>query len=196
MASRLRFTRLLLVPVIALGLVSHHLHPEDSGWDRLMASAGLVLLVLAMGGRIWASAYLAGKKNRALVVEGPYSVVRNPLYLFSFLGFVGAGLAWESLTLAVLLALLFAVTHWPAVLAEEQTLHALFGIEYERYRRRVPRFVPRAGLLRPSDTLLVDGIRFQAALRDGLAIPLVFVVADLVEWAKLAGWVPVLIYLP
>lgn len=196
MFSRLRLTRLLLVPAAALALVSNHPWPENSSWDQLLPLVGVVLLIAAMGGRIWASAYLVGKKNRVLVTEGPFSMVRNPLYLFSFLGFVGAGLLFESLTLAAVFAAVFLVSHWPAVRAEEQRLSELFGEEYERYCDEVPRFVPRPRAIRTSDTLLLDMTRFRTALRDCMAIPLVIVVAELVEWAKIEGMLPILVQLP
>jgi protein-S-isoprenylcysteine O-methyltransferase Ste14 len=193
--TRLRATRLLLVPAALLALGSHHVYPEGT-LDTFLGMAGLILLVAAMGGRIWASIYLTGNKNRTLITEGPFSLVRNPLYLFSFIGFVGAGLAFESFALAGLFGAVFFATHWPAVRREERKLAALFGDEYEGYSRRVPRFVPALRPVRRSATVPLDTGRFGLALRDCLAIPLVFVVADLLEWAKLAGVLPVLVHLP
>ncbi len=200
MVQRLRVTRFLLVPVVVLAVVSHHVHPEGSVWDRLLASAGLVLLIAAMGGRIWASAYIAGRKDQTLVTDGPYRMVRNPLYSFSLIGFIGAGFAFESLVLAGLFGLVFLVSHLPAIRREEQKLRGRFGKEYEDYERRVPSLIPsiRSCMERVEGRkrLVLDLPRFSSALRDGLAIPMVFVVADLLEWAKLNEVVPVLIHLP
>lgn len=47
---------------------------------------GCLCVGAAMAGRIWCAQYIAGYKNDVLVREGPYSVCRNPLYFFSFLG--------------------------------------------------------------------------------------------------------------
>lgn len=195
MRHRLRVTRFLLVPVAVLAIGSHHVYPEGT-LDTFLGLAGLLLLLVAMGGRIWASAHLAGKKNETLVTEGPFSLTRNPLYLFSLIGFFGAGLAFESLALAFLFSGVFFVTHWPTILREERKLAGLFGEEYERYRREVPRFLPALRRVRGGDVIPLDTLRFRLALRDCLAIPLVFVVADLLEWAKLAGLLPVLVHLP
>jgi protein-S-isoprenylcysteine O-methyltransferase Ste14 len=196
MPARILLTRLLLVPVVALAVFSHHLHAEGSGWDRSVSLAGLVLLLMAMGGRLWANVYVIGRKDRILVTEGPFSVTRNPLYLFSLLGFVGVGLALESVLLAGLFAGVFFATHWPTIHAEERKLEALFGDEFRAYRARVPRFLPALRPLRAGGELTVDMTRFRCALRDCLAIPLVFVVVELLEWSKVAGTMPVLLHLP
>lgn len=161
-----------------------------------MESTGLILLVAAMGGRIWASVHLTGRKNRELVTSGPFSLTRNPLYFFSLLGFVGAGLVFESVTLAVLMGLVFFVAHWPTIRTEERQLEALFGDEYRRYRERVPRFLPVLGRPHSEEVIPVDARRFRLALRDALAIPLVMVLAEVAEWAQDTGLLPVLVELP
>lgn len=206
MTSRLRRTRLFLVPVLLLAVFSHHSHVEDSIVDTLLGATGLVLLVGAMAGRIWASAHVSGRKDRVLVTTGPYAFVRHPLYLFSLLGFFGAGLAFESLLLGATFTAVFFVSHWPEMRAEEERLATLFGDSHERYRERVPRLFPRPrmvmfGMAGPGPPasrrhMLVDLTRFGVAVRECAAIPLVFVVADLLEWAKLADLVPVLVHLP
>lgn len=196
MNLRLTLTRLLFLPVAGLILVSHHVYAEDGGIDTLLGASGLLLLIVAMGGRIWASVYLVGRKNQVLVTEGPFSLVRNPLYLFSLIGFVGAGLAFESLALAAIFAVIFFLAHWPAIHREEETLRGIFGKDFEAYRRQVPRLLPRMGPLRRGTSVELDPRRFAIALRDCLAIPLVVIVAEALEWAKLSGVLPVLVELP
>ncbi len=55
------------------------------------------------------AAFLSAKKSSVLVCVGPYAMTRNPLYFFSFLSWVGAGLAFGAFTLA--LAVVFLLTH-------------------------------------------------------------------------------------
>ncbi len=45
---------------------------------------GFVFIVMAGVGRIWSSAYISGFKNGKVVKDGAYSLMRNPLYFFSF----------------------------------------------------------------------------------------------------------------
>ncbi|MEE9576181.1 MAG: isoprenylcysteine carboxylmethyltransferase family protein [Gemmatimonadota bacterium] len=80
---------------------------------------------------------------RRLVVEGPYRLVRNPMYIGAGLVLTGATLFYESLPLLGYTGLFVLVTHFFVVLYEEPTLRRAFGTEYEAYNRRVGRWWPR-----------------------------------------------------
>lgn len=196
MKLRLRATRVLVLPAVLLALVTRHAYPEDSIADTVLSASGLVLLIVSAGGRIWASAYLTGRKNRALVTQGPFSIVRNPLYFFSFVGFVGAGLSFESVTIAAVFALTFFVTHWPTIHAEERALEELFGDAYRTYRSRVPRFIPAFRKAETDGIVELDTNGFSKAVVECMAIPLVFVLAELTELAKLSSLLPTFWRLP
>jgi protein-S-isoprenylcysteine O-methyltransferase Ste14 len=62
-----------------------------SVWDwqgpvqEWIENVGFSLVLLAIIGRCWASLYIGGRKVRELVTHGPFSIVRNPLYVFSLL---------------------------------------------------------------------------------------------------------------
>lgn len=196
MRRRLLVTRLLLLGMAPLFLVSQGPYAEGYFLDTFLTSAGFILLLVAATGRVWASLYLSGRKNSQLVTEGPYSLVRNPLYLFSFIGFLGAGLVFESVILALLLAGIFTVGHWPTMLREEGDLREIFGEAYEAYARQVPRFIPRFGPVRRPAQILVNTRAFSRAMREASLIPMVFVVAHFLEWAKVVELVPVLLVLP
>jgi protein-S-isoprenylcysteine O-methyltransferase Ste14 len=95
--------------------------------------SGLVLIGIATVGRLWCSLYISGYKNSQLVTAGPYSMCRNPLYFFSFLGFVGIGLATEtaSIPLALIVAVLLVYPH--VIKREEAHLRSKFGEAFTRY---------------------------------------------------------------
>lgn len=196
MKLRIRVTRALVVPAVLLALFTHHPYGSGSLPHLLLTCSGLLLLVASAGGRIWAGAYLIGRKNRSLVAEGPFSTTRNPLYFFSFLGFVGAGLSFGSLSLAALFALAFVVVHWPAIKAEERRLQHLFGDPYREYRARVPLFFPALRWPQMGRIADLDTAGFLRSIGESLAIPLVFPLAAVAEWAKLAGLLPVLFRMP
>jgi protein-S-isoprenylcysteine O-methyltransferase Ste14 len=80
---------------------------------------------------------------RRLVVQGPYRVVRNPMYLGAVLALVGAALFYESMALLAYAGVFSLVVHLFAVWYEEPTLRRTFGKEYDDYCGRVRRWWPR-----------------------------------------------------
>lgn len=102
-------------------------------WSLLLVVPGLLL-------RAYASGYV--KKNAALTVTGPYAYTRNPLYLGSMITAFGFALASRSISVAILLALLFAVIYGPTILSEEEFLRTAFP-QFDDYARQVPRLFPR-----------------------------------------------------
>ena len=196
MRTRILVSRLAAVPVAGLALVSHHSFPEDSPLDISLELVGFVLLVLGAMGRVWSSAFISGRKNAELVADGPYSIVRNPLYFFSFLGFLGAGLAFESITIAVALGALFFLTHWPTILREEIRLEELFGPTFREYAERVPRFIPSPFKVRMPASITVSPRLFTRAMSESLLVLCVFQIAELTERLHLTHPGSVLLLIP
>lgn len=196
MNARLIVTKLLLIGLLPLLLFSHHTYREGHLTDTLLGCLGLTLLIVAAAGRTWASLYVSGRKDRELVTQGPYSLVRHPLYLFSLIGFLGAGFAFGSITLALLMGGIFAVGHWPTIRQEERRLAGLFGDAYARYHREVPRMIPRLGAVQKPAAISVNTAAFSRSLREASLIPMVFVAAHALEWAKLSEILPVVVILP
>lgn len=101
----------------------------------LLVAPGLIL-------RAYASGYV--KKNAELTTTGPYAYTRNPLYLGSMLIAFGFALGARSISIAIALAVLFAVVYIPVIRSEEQYLRSVFP-GFDAYAATVPRLVP--GLL-------------------------------------------------
>lgn len=80
---------------------------------------------------------------RRLVVRGPYTYVRNPMYLGAGLALAGAALFYETAVLWAyaggFLLLMDAVVVW----YEEPTLRRTFAEDYEQYCGQVRRWRPR-----------------------------------------------------
>ena len=79
---------------------------------------------------------------RRLVIQGPYSFVRNPMYIGAGLALASAALFYESLPLLGYAGLFFLATHLFVVWYEEPTLRRTFGQKYEAYCRQVGRWWP------------------------------------------------------
>jgi len=78
-----------------------------------------------------------------LVVQGPYRVVRNPMYLGAGLAVAGAALFYQSLPLVGYAGMFWLATHVFVIVYEEPTLRQTFGAEYESYCKQVHRWWPR-----------------------------------------------------
>ncbi len=133
-------TAAALVGFVCLAVINNP--PERPLFNGLLHIMSLALLVLAFIGRIWAALYLVGRKSKVLCIEGPFSISRNPLYLFSFLGAIGIGLLTESFVLTAILAIAYLMFYFFIIRDEERRLDGLFGTGFAEYRSRVPRFFP------------------------------------------------------
>jgi protein-S-isoprenylcysteine O-methyltransferase Ste14 len=79
-----------------------------------------------------------------LVVKGPYAYVRNPMITGVVLLLIAEGLLLRSMPHLQWAGLFFVINAVYIPLLEEPMLQARFGEGYERYRKEVPRLIPRA----------------------------------------------------
>ena len=193
MKTRIKFEKYSFLALVCLILISQHIYPEDSVMDMVLEYSGYICLAIAALGRIWSSAYIAGRKNHTLVTVGPYSMVRNPLYLFSFIGFLGAGMVTESVMITLVFGLVFFATHWATILEEERRLGQLFSDTYGDYAARVPRFIPQPWLLNNPDTVAFSPRTFTRALLDSSLIVCAIPISNMIEWAHLHSLLPVVL---
>jgi protein-S-isoprenylcysteine O-methyltransferase Ste14 len=119
--------------------------------------------VVAIGAliRLWASGCV--KKNQVLATNGPYALVRHPLYVGNLLvcaGFCLASGVWWSVPVAAAVLLLF---YPPAVRYEDQKLRKLFPGQWEPWAARTRALIPGA----PSDSLRATWSFRQSLIENG-----------------------------
>lgn len=191
---RLALALLLAVIFIALLFVRSALAADDRLHEYVEAVGGALILAAILG-RTWCTLYIGGRKSAEIVREGPYSVTRNPLYVFSMIGAAGIG----AMTGSMIVAAGFAVLAWLAfrsvALVEEEYLERTFGEPYRRYMSEVPRFLPRIGLFRESQMLSVQPRILYRTFADGLMFLLAYPFFELVEYLQDSGVLPVLLRL-
>jgi len=122
--------------------------------SKIVEVAFAVLTMALAIGSVWfvsAAVQTLGKQwsitarvleGHKLVTEGPYSVVRNPIYTGMFGMLLATGLAishWLGLLIAIAV---FAIGTAIRVHSEEKLLRGAFGEEFETYARKVPAVVP------------------------------------------------------
>lgn len=140
--TRLVLSRLFGLSILVLLAFGSSYWSSSPLLDPVIFLLGVFLAVAGFCGRLWCLSYIAGRKKRVLVTEGPYSLCRHPLYFFSLVGGIGLGLCTETFTAALLFALAFAMYYPQAIRGEETFLSDNFS-EYEEYKKRVPLFFPR-----------------------------------------------------
>jgi protein-S-isoprenylcysteine O-methyltransferase Ste14 len=127
--------------------------------DRRPASGALLALacmLLGTGAAIYAwtvwdfAAYGRGTPApidapRRLVVRGLYRWTRNPMYVGVLCVILGQALLFRAWSLVLYAAGVALAFHLFVRLYEEPHLRRTFGEDYEAYRARVPRWLPRPG---------------------------------------------------
>ncbi len=168
-ASKWRLTgsRVILILVVFLLLISEHNWDPDGVLDILFEMFGLFFILCCSLGRIWVSMYISGYKNKELITVGPYSMTRNPLYFFNLLGAIGIGFSSESLVILLILLTTFIVYYPLVIIHEERKLIGHYKNEYTDYMRKTPRFFPKLSLFHEPEKYLVDTRRYRKAFVDG-----------------------------
>jgi protein-S-isoprenylcysteine O-methyltransferase Ste14 len=129
--------------------------PMFGGNKVLTITLSLLTMLLAAGsvwfctaalrtlGEQWSLAARVVEGHK-LVTQGPYSIVRNPIYTGMFGMLLATGMAvshWIGLLIAVVT---FAIGTVIRVRSEERLLREMFGREFDEYATRVPAVIPFA----------------------------------------------------
>jgi len=97
-------------------------------------AGGFILLSSA-----WNVLYHA-QRRQTLATAGPYARIRHPQYVAFVM--ILLGFLWPTLLTLLMFPILLGMYGRLAV-TEEREMRSQFGVEYERYAQRTPRFLPR-----------------------------------------------------
>ena len=162
---------------------------------ELIEMMGLALVAVCVAGRMWGSLYIGAKKNRELVTSGPYSISRNPLYLFSTIGAVGIGLIYGSVTAALVLGLLAYGVFVVTAMKEAEHLRAVFGSHYDAYARQTPFFWPSFSRYRDMPEMAFSPKALRRTFADSLLFLAAFPAIEAIEHLQADGTLPILMRL-
>lgn len=121
------------------------LYTSSRATDNILDFIGIIGVLKGIYFRMAARGYKKAhsQSGHGLVMVGPYTLVRNPMYLGSFL--MGTGfvlIVWPWWT-APIFGYLFYVRFIPQIKKEELYLHETFGQDYDEYTKKVPRIFPK-----------------------------------------------------
>lgn len=136
---------------MAQRIVAHPLEAQSVA-DRSLLHAvfgfGALVVILAALIRTWGAAYLRSEvvhdsrlHAEALVADGPYRYVRNPLYLGGVLLAVGFGLLASRLGFVFIVAGI-TLFYYRLIRREETALLETQGHSYRQFLATVPRLIP------------------------------------------------------
>jgi protein-S-isoprenylcysteine O-methyltransferase Ste14 len=162
---------------------------EPEWMFELLEVAGILSIIAGVLGRFWAILYIGGHKNQTVMQDGPYSICRHPLYLFSTIGVIGFGLMMGSFLITALLGAAVFLILTATAKREEFFLRSEFGPAYDTYAARVPQIFPKLSLFRTEPNIQVNIRTLRVNLFDSFVFLALIPIADLMEVAKEAGLV-------
>jgi protein-S-isoprenylcysteine O-methyltransferase Ste14 len=138
-------------------LLVHGFPAEASFPELVRVAAGFLLAIIAAVLMLWCLRAFPSVStghyvlpDQRVVSEGPYALVRHPLYLAAFIVWFSISLAFSSLA-AFLITVGYVIPSYLVYMrSEEEMLLRHLGDAYAGYRERVGMLFPRLGHLRSS----------------------------------------------
>jgi len=187
---------LLLVPAGVMSGVSP-LHCPPGTWGYfLFQFFGWLLFISGAIFRWWAILYVGGKKLQTLVVDGPYSITRNPIYLGTCLLTLSAAVFSQSLIFFVAVLAVAVVYVRFTVKDEESSLLALHHDRFREYCQRVPRMVPDFRLLHSPRSVDVQLTGLRAEFRRTCRWAWIPLLCLILSQLRSESWWPIWFYMP
>jgi protein-S-isoprenylcysteine O-methyltransferase Ste14 len=139
----------------AVSLLAWLIRPETLDWSRVHLPdwarlAGIALSTICILLIVWMFRHLGAnvtatsivRENATLVTTGPYRYIRHPMYTFGSLFYLGLSIAMDTWLVGAIVAGAFVLIAY-RTRHEEANLRARFGPEYQDYRARTGRFLPK-----------------------------------------------------
>ena len=194
--NRIVVTRWSFALVIALVLFTAPVWSPDSVMALAMKTFGLAFIVVGVFGRLWSSLFICGYKTKKVIQDGPYSVTRNPLYVFSFVGAIGFGLVAQSWVIIGLIVGIYVFIYARTIMFEEAKLEDALGVEYLQYKANTPRFFPDLSLYKTVREYTVTVPLFENAFKDAAWFFVGYGALRLIDLLHQNGVLPVFAHLP
>jgi protein-S-isoprenylcysteine O-methyltransferase Ste14 len=194
--SRMRNTKIYVFCVVLVIIFSSNSIASESPLHEIFDFTGYFLVALCALGRLYCSGFIGGLKNERVIRSGPYSVVRNPLYVFSFLGVVGIGLQSGLITAFVLLVGGFLFYYPSVVKREEEFLAHKFGEDYVNYCHEVPRWIPNFRLWNEPEEIALRPKFLRRTFFDSMVFFLPLPAFEALEHLHAAGYISFLKFIP
>lgn len=164
--NRLKYSKFLMLVAIAVAVKYNSQFALFSEYTFIATGIGFLFVMVCILGRIYSTAFLGGYKANTIISHGPFSIVRNPLYIFSFSGVLGLSILSNNILILALVPLMFVLIYYPVVVREEKYLAKHFGDVYLEYCENVNRVIPSFKDYKPSTDIACAYAPFESAFKD------------------------------
>ncbi|MCL2748969.1 MAG: isoprenylcysteine carboxylmethyltransferase family protein [Alphaproteobacteria bacterium] len=181
-----RKTFLLVNTLVFLGFwfFTNPLIPFSYQLKDLLEGFGSLLLIAGVLGRMYSSLTIASHKDQQVAKTEIYSVVRHPLYFFSFLIAIGIGLLTGRMELLLYIIVFFLACFYPMILNEERFLEGKFGKEYTDYKKQVPMLIPNFSKWKARERIEINMRLVTRTILDGSLFLLIIPLIEIVNYVK------------
>jgi len=158
--DRIRFNEILRqgIGLLLVAVCAYFAKP-----DRGTVAVGMAMAVVGQLFRIYAAGFI--HKNRQLASNGPYALVRHPLYLGNFLILIGFTLAAANIYVALGVIVFFLVWYPAAIAYEDRKLERIFEDEWRAWSKNIRAIIP--GRFRWADLKSNGWDTYQSLIRNG-----------------------------
>lgn len=183
-AMRINILRVTAVLLFAFILLVDPYFGYDSFTHELIEATGILFLLIGVLGRFWSILYVGSRKNEVVMQDGPYSVTRNPLYLFSTIAATGIGLMMGAVTFGLVVGASVGMILYVTARKEADFLEARFGAPYLDYARRVPFFFPNPRQFRSGESVTFSVATLRRNFFDALVFLSFIPIVEVLDRAK------------
>ncbi len=129
----------------------------------LLVLIGLAIAAFGQIFRIYAAGFI--HKNKQLATNGPYALVRHPLYLGNVLILFGFTLAANNLYVWAAVLLFFLIWYPAAISYEDSKLESIFADEWHEWSKNIHAIIP--GRFKWADLKSDGWDTYQSLIRNG-----------------------------
>lgn len=193
MKKRIQTNGIIIIVAVLAVFFFHKIFLRRSGGtflDWFTIALGTMFVLLGQFIRVSSRGFKSehSKGGGVLIQDGPYALVRNPMYLGIF--FIGSGvvLALFSWWVICIFLLFFIIRYLLLIFKEEQKLNTVFPKEYSLYQKRTPRIFPHWRVLLKGNISQYLPLKLRWIKKEILPILIVLVAVILLRlWLDIKG---------
>ena len=166
-------------------------HQRPVVLDGALNAFGMGLILFGFLFRISARGYKEEKSlnGNVLVKDGPYAIIRNPMYFGTFIIGVGVVIMLLEGWFFFLFSIVFLLIYIPQMKKEEMVLSERFGLEYKEYCKAAHKYFPRLDyLLRIDKYVSLKPFWIKKEIVPLITTVIVVILIEIWEHARLLGY--------